>query len=58
MTFKFDVGQEVNVLSKDRTLSGLRVRILARDSDEFNHWYWVAGIGINVRLSFYEEQLE
>jgi hypothetical protein len=57
MTFKFDVGQEVNVLSKDRKLSGLRVQIISRDSDEEMRWYYVSGVGIHAHLSFYEDQL-
>jgi hypothetical protein len=58
-TYKFEVGDVVSVISQDRTLSCLRVRIISRYSDGMSPpWYLVAGDGIKVRLSFFEDQLQ
>jgi hypothetical protein len=59
MTYKFNIGDVVSVISQDRNISGLRVRIISRYSDGMSpNWYLVASEGIKVRLSFYETQLE
>jgi hypothetical protein len=56
-TFRFSIGQEVSVISQDRGLDGMKVRIISRESDESAKWYLVTGVGIHVRLSFFEDQL-
>ena len=67
--FKFIVGQEVKVLSKDRNLNGKTVKIVARGDLTFENgnkipshlmaarWYKVTGEGIHESLSFFEDQL-
>lgn len=60
--FKYIVGQEVKILSKDRNLNGKTVKISARFgealSTESERWYKVTGDGIASSLSFFEDQLE
>jgi hypothetical protein len=56
-TFRFSIGQEVSVISQDRGLDGMKVRIISRESDESAKWYLVTEVGVHVRLSFFEDQL-
>ena len=59
MTFKFNIGDVVNVISQDRNICGMKVRIISRYSDGMSpNWYLVTGDGIKVRLSFFEDQLQ
>ncbi len=60
MTFKFQVGQEVTVISADRNLSGMAVRIITREPGDGTtpNWYRVSGFNVRVHLAFYEDQLQ
>ena len=55
--FKYSIGQELNVISKDRNVNGLKVRVVSRESDETANWYRVSGVGIHMHLTFFEDQL-
>ena len=55
--FKYSIGQELSVISNDRALSGLKVRVASRESDETANWYRVSGVGIHMHLTFFEDQL-
>ena len=57
MTFKFNIGDVVSVISQDRSLSNMKVRIISRESDGTDNWYKVTGESIHVHLSFFEDQL-
>lgn len=60
--FKFIVGQDVKIKSKDRNLGGKVVRVVSRGTTEEHeppeNWYKVKGDGIHEYLSFFEDQLE
>jgi hypothetical protein len=56
--FKYCIGQELSVISNDRNLTGMKVRIISRESDETANWYRVSSASIRVHLTFFEGQLE
>jgi hypothetical protein len=55
--FKFEMGQTVIVISKDRNLSGKPFKVIACGTSEGGRWYHVSGTGIHRYLAFFEEQL-
>ena len=56
--FKFIVGQEVRVITKDRNLKGGVYKIASRYAHEAGNAYKIIGPGILASLSFFETQLE